>query len=431
MAEKKYLNLEGLQDVANHVNTRLKTVTTIPASADDGAVRLYVGETGVTYKKGHIYQYNATDLEWIDITSSSEYTAGNGIDITDNEISVETYIFTGTQAQWDALTTDQKKEYDICNITDDASSDDEIYTKSEIDVLLDDKANVTAITNPNLLDNPWFTVNQRGFTTGTEATKMYTVDRWFINNSKATFSNGIIEVELGSGGGNIRPRFSQFTEHSIKTGQKYTLTVIAKVNVESGNDAPNLVLTKSDGSYYGSKYGYLQLHETGNNYETFSYSFAPTEDVDNCGVAIISSVTTSVKQSTVSIKTIKLELGSVSTLAMDTAPNYQQELAKCQRYFQKFTGDFNSAYAYTTNYLFFIIQLNVPMRATPTVGGTLNVKNTNGASTVTGFTFSTGYSNFNNCKLGMTATKTAHGLTNTDAFLSVDNNDPLTLSADL
>lgn len=71
MAEKKYLNLEGLQDVANHVNTRLKTVTTIPASADDGAVRLYVGETSSTYTKGHIYQYNVTDLEWVDITGSS------------------------------------------------------------------------------------------------------------------------------------------------------------------------------------------------------------------------------------------------------------------------------------------------------------------------------------------------------------------------
>ena len=149
--EKKYLGYQGLQDVAGHVNTRLKTVTTIPASADDGAVRLYVGETGVTYKKGHIYQYNATDLEWVDITSSSEYTAGNGIDITDNEISVETYIFTGTQAQWDALTTEQKKEYDICNITDDASSDDEIYTKSEIDAMLGTAASkdATDVVRPN------------------------------------------------------------------------------------------------------------------------------------------------------------------------------------------------------------------------------------------------------------------------------------------
>lgn len=151
MAEKKYLNLEGLQDVAGHVNTRLKTVTTIPASADDGAVRLYVGETGVTYKKGHIYQYNSTDSEWVDITGSSQYTAGNGIDITNDEISVETYIFTGTQAQWNALTTEQKQEYQICNITDDGSADEAIYTKSEIDAMLGTAASkdATDIVRPN------------------------------------------------------------------------------------------------------------------------------------------------------------------------------------------------------------------------------------------------------------------------------------------
>lgn len=68
--EKKYLDLTGLQDVASHVNTRLKTVTTIPVSADDGAVRLYVGETNVNYTKGHIYQYDLANTRWNDITGS-------------------------------------------------------------------------------------------------------------------------------------------------------------------------------------------------------------------------------------------------------------------------------------------------------------------------------------------------------------------------
>ena len=138
MAEKKYLNLEGLQDVANHVNTRLKTVTTIPVSADNGAVRLYVGETTSTYTKGHIYQYNSTDSEWVDITGSADYTAGNGIDITDNEISVETNIFTGTTAEWNTLSLVEKQAYDICNITDDVSENN-YYTESEVDALLDEK----------------------------------------------------------------------------------------------------------------------------------------------------------------------------------------------------------------------------------------------------------------------------------------------------
>lgn len=60
---KKYLDLEGLQNVASKVNSRLKTVTAMPASASDGAIRLYVGETDANYTKGHIYQYT-TFYEW-------------------------------------------------------------------------------------------------------------------------------------------------------------------------------------------------------------------------------------------------------------------------------------------------------------------------------------------------------------------------------
>ena len=55
----KYLNKDGLQVVADKINTRLKTVTTMPLTANPGAVRLYVGEDTADYKKGHIYKYNS------------------------------------------------------------------------------------------------------------------------------------------------------------------------------------------------------------------------------------------------------------------------------------------------------------------------------------------------------------------------------------
>lgn len=74
--EKQYLDYNGLANVAGYVNTRLKTVTTMPVSADNGAVRLYVGTSGSTYEQGHIYQYNSVDEEWVDITpigSGGEY----------------------------------------------------------------------------------------------------------------------------------------------------------------------------------------------------------------------------------------------------------------------------------------------------------------------------------------------------------------------
>ena len=69
--EKQYLDYNGLQDVAGHVNTRLKTVTTMPVSADNGAVRLYVGNTTNTYIQGHIYQYDYTNTTWVDITPTT------------------------------------------------------------------------------------------------------------------------------------------------------------------------------------------------------------------------------------------------------------------------------------------------------------------------------------------------------------------------
>lgn len=55
--QKKYLDQTGLAEVAGYVNSRLKTVTTMPVTANNKAVRLYVGEDIASYLKGHIYQY--------------------------------------------------------------------------------------------------------------------------------------------------------------------------------------------------------------------------------------------------------------------------------------------------------------------------------------------------------------------------------------
>ncbi len=79
--------------------------------------------------------------------------------------------------------------------------------------------------------------------------------------------------------------------------------------------------------------------------------------------------------STVKIYSLKVELGTVSTLAMDTAPNYQQELAKCQRYFQRIGKKtninlgfiFGSGVAYTTSNIWFPFYLSTPMRIDPTL----------------------------------------------------------------
>ena len=68
--DKQFLNEEGLQSVADNVNKRLKTVETMPVNPKDGQIVLYVGESGMVYTQGCIYQFDENEDEWIDITSS-------------------------------------------------------------------------------------------------------------------------------------------------------------------------------------------------------------------------------------------------------------------------------------------------------------------------------------------------------------------------
>ena len=74
MAEKKYLDYDGLQAIAQKVNARLKTETTMPDSPSNGAIRLYVGDTDGDFVKGHVYQAHVEGegeskaTSWSDIT---------------------------------------------------------------------------------------------------------------------------------------------------------------------------------------------------------------------------------------------------------------------------------------------------------------------------------------------------------------------------
>ncbi len=76
--------------------------------------KIYVDLEGNT-----TYRYDASESKYISIGGGSNYTAGFGISIEDNEI--KTTDFVGTQAEWDALTDDQKTAYDFIHITDDSS----------------------------------------------------------------------------------------------------------------------------------------------------------------------------------------------------------------------------------------------------------------------------------------------------------------------
>ncbi len=71
--EKKYLDYEGLSQVADQIKIRLKTVTTMPETPTNGMIVLFTGTTTADYKKSHIYEYQ-TDT-WIDVTDTVDEEA--------------------------------------------------------------------------------------------------------------------------------------------------------------------------------------------------------------------------------------------------------------------------------------------------------------------------------------------------------------------
>lgn len=130
----------------------------------------------------------------------------------------------------------------------------------------------------NLLDNPFFTVNQRGATAYTVGA--YGADRWKLVSGSATVTaNGIV----------LNGTLRQILE------QKPSGEVTASVKMYSGTGS----------AAYDSATGYFDITSSGGT-----------------------------------VRAAKLEAGSVSTLENDEAPDYARELSKCQRYYNRIVSSY-------------------------------------------------------------------------------------------
>lgn len=214
------------------------------------------------------------------------YTAGEGIDITNHEISVDPLLMTDIEQTALAIPT---------------------------------KAAKTQISNPNILHNPWFQVNQRGFITGN--TNGYCVDRWRINKATTgdtTYtlnSDGTITIDNSLG------------ETQCYLIQRRTAKTISRV---TGRKITASVML-SDGTVHSGSGTYVNT-ETTNYYED--------DDIKLQSIAQTSGQFFALRVEagkTITIKALKLEIGEISTLAMDVAPDMAIELAKCKRYYQRIT----------------------------------------------------------------------------------------------
>ena len=226
---------------------------------------------------------------------------------------------------------------------------------------------VVATSNPNLLDNPWFTINQRG-QSSYSSSNTYTVDRWKnIQTTTATVAVTDDGITITHDNSSNEVGFVQRMEGDCfakLVGKTITLSVmLLDGTIKSGSvtvpssivTTPTTILTFDiDGIWNAYIYGRV------------------TSQGANIGFRSTTA------NSVLSLKAVKLEVGSVSTLAMDTAPNYATELLKCQRYFYRpvigTTTALFQGINFNTTQARFGISLPTPMRTTPTITHNLGTR---------------------------------------------------------
>lgn len=224
---------------------------------------------------------------------------------------------------------------------------------NQLDVLnsnFDTKADKDQISNPNLLDNAWFTINSRGQSEYIGSGK-YTLDRWFVESSGSTIKLVTDEstnetylswvTTVAAATHRLIQYISKDTMQGV-IGKKVTLTCYLKHDTNNNSTWIRCSLvpkSKYDNSDYKNYYNNFEINPGDQfiNYTT-TFDFTAENNINEDYVLILwyFSGTRSLQ-----IKTVKLEIGEISTLHMDTAPDIEQERLKCMLS----TADQNDTYA--------------------------------------------------------------------------------------
>ena len=303
-------------------------------------------------------------------------------------------------------------------------------TRAELEKRLGDKADVghthtvaditdcVEPSNPNLLTNPDFRVNQRGMT---EYSSGYSADRWFIEGNKCTVTAGAAGVLIKSAiklDSNAHV-FWQKAENPLAPG-KYTLSL--NVLEVSGVWSARIRTVNSSGDYADSYYTPV-LHV---GLTKVSVKLPEGEYIS--AVSVGCNKDTEVGDS-VKLAWVKLESGSLATPFVP--PDYAVELAKCQRYLLKLSqwSAYRAVHS-NVNYMEFAVPIPESMSISPTIIGGDNFavyKFPSPVAAESDFTFSVAAASAN--ELRVRATKAGHGLS--DAALHVVGADGVFLSAEL
>lgn len=258
--------------------------------------------------------------------------------------NVDVYVKSGT------VINPAKTFYPMLRLATDANSDYEPYsmTNQELTPI------AQAVSNRNLIDNPWFTVNQRGQSSYSFSGSGYTVDRWHIQ-ANMTLAKSDDAITISSANGGNFYQLLPISDFKAVLGKTITISVmlsdgtIKSVKKTLPTTLPSTWTNYSDAIDGTIRLG-VMLHPS---YFQVFVGFGAGDSI--------------------SIKAIKVEIGAVSTLAQDTEPNYAEELLKCQRYFYKLQAPsaddlvIGNGYAISATNGRIKIDLPTEMRAIPTL----------------------------------------------------------------
>ena len=266
-------------------------------------------------------------------------------------------------------------------------------------------------TNPNLLDNPFFQVNQRsavsitGSSSGTPS-----VDRWLLFGSGST-----TDLTVTANGVSVHSATNGFAQRmpsdlgDFLDGKTVTLSVMdTSGEVASGSLVYDKTTLKNTGQLTIGSYTCAIYAGKSGNFQ-------------------LVSITTGAN--TIPLRAAKLELGTVSTLANDTPPNYADELLKCNRARWQSNGTYIClASAVSTTQAIAVINLPTQMFNTPSVvrsGAFALSDRVNAGIAVTDITTMTAD------KQTLALLITASGLTNNRTYALTTSDGWIAASADL
>lgn len=254
-------------------------------------------------------------------------------------------------------------------------------------------ARANVVSHPNLIINSWFTINQRGWTSGKASANAYTVDRWAVNNANIRIdktSDGIAIIkDVSNYGGQF---FQKFEDFSSLAGKTVTVSAIVK------NTTPVTMGISENGTTIKG----MTITDTHDDWTLIYNQVKISDNITQLQFRI--AILNASANGSVEIKAVKLEIGSVSTLAMDVAPNAAEELLKCQRYYFRLANSSGTnkdylgiGFARDASYIMYDIILPTTMRVNPTISASANaisytrntVSNATNASSVGGYYAST------------------------------------------